>query len=317
MQHRTSGYVALVIVAILLAGCGQAVQSVRKGSAPTSRRNHGQPVPPEAPVQTAVDNGMPSFPVESGIFQIGGLSTATKWLEQHSHTVARIIPLPGGDVVLTQQPGWALYVNTADKLWVQLPLPLAALSFERRTAGGGLLFLVQGPMDDGPDLPFPYQALCTPQGDRAPAFVAQQGPMYYPVSASVRFGYKLNEVLTSVAAITDGVQLGFGPQPGDNGAFGAGSTSVPPTQITYEANQRTLVLEFSKAQIGRIGDIAAVHGKDVQSVRAAKTAGGVEVRLLLAPGVRYYTGAITRNQNQFPFLQIDLAKEAPAAPWGP
>lgn len=313
MQHRTNAKVALVIVTILLAGCGQSVQSVRKGSALTSRRNHGQPVPPNAPAQTAVDNGMPSFPVVSGIYQIGGLRTATKWLEQHSHTAARIIQLPGGDVVLTQQPGWALYVNTVDKLWVQLPLPLGVLSFERRTKGGGLLFLVQGPMDDGPDLPFPYQVLCTPGA--AAAFVAQQGPMYYPVSASVRFGYKLNEVLTSVAAITDGIRLGFGPQPGDNGAFGAGSTSVPPTEVTYDASARELVLKFSKAQIGRIGGIAAVHGKDVQSVRTAEKAGGVEVRLLLAPGVRYYTGTITRNQNQFPFLQIDLANEAPATPW--
>lgn len=58
-----------------------------------------------------------------------------------------------------------------------------------------------------------------------------------------------------------------------------------------------------------------MHGKDVQSVRTAEKAGGVEVRLLLAPGVRYYTGTITRNQNQFPFLQIDLANEAPATPW--
>lgn len=315
MQHHTNAKVALVVVTVLLAGCGQSVQSADKGSALSSRRNHDHPVPTNAQVQTAVGNSIPSFPVESGPFQSGGLSMATKWLEQHSHTAARIIPLPGGDVVLTRQPGWALYVNTVDQLWVQLPLPLGVLSFERRTKGGGLLFLVRGPMDDGPDLPFPYQVLCTP--GRAAAFVAQQGPMYYPVSASVRFGYKLNERLTSVVATTHGIRLGFGPQRGDNGAFGAGSTSVPPTDITYDASVRALVLKFSKAQIGRIGDITAVHGTEVKSVRTAETAGGVEVRLLLAPGVRYYTGTITRNQNQFPFLQIDLAKLPPASPFGP
>lgn len=312
--------VSVVVVALLLGACG--------GSQPTGHGSQARTSPPsqQAAPKSQLQNPPPPPPApssedaSSGAFQAGGLSSAAAWLKQRAHSVAATIPVPGGDVILTstKHPGWGLYVDTVDKRWAVLPLPLAKLSFERELPDGGLLFLVQGPLDDGSYMPFPYQVLCTPQNGKGSAFATTQGPKFYPLSTAVRFGSKPHAVLNAVLATVDGVQFDFGPQASYEPDFFADYVSAPPTKIRYDAASRTLILDFSQTELGNVDTLASVKNRYVQGVRAAKTSDGLEVQIALASDVKYYTGKITTRPTEQPQpdLQISLASEPPATPWG-
>lgn len=315
---RTRRFYLVLLAIVLLASCGQVPHPAHKG--PTLKHLVGlahkhtfSPIPP-SPLRPTQATDPATTP------QNGGVSAALKWVEQRSRGwntgPIRPIAVPDGELLLGTLPWTDIYVNTANGKWVSLPLPWGSISFERETSNGSLLFLVQGPLDDGNYMPFPFQVLCVPQPDGTfPAGATQQIPKYYPVSTSASFGNDRKEVLTSVYATSDGLQLVFGPQPGDNGSFFADFANVPETQTSCDGANNELVFNFANTEIGQVNDLSTLQNEYVQSVSADQTATGTEVRVHLANGVGFYNGEITNDQTtQLPHLHIKLAKTAPEAP---
>lgn len=304
-----------VFMATLLAGCGAHPVSQ---PASHTRQSHHKSQTPTTPTTTAPSTALPtSASASNPALQTGSVSDATAWIQQHGRSVAKIIAINNGAIILTEQPGWAIYVDTTHDVWEPIPLPLANLTFERQTADGGLLFLVQGPIGDtANDTPFPYQVLCKPQGS-ADQFVTTQGPIYYPIAQGVSFGGKPNEVLTFVGAIDGGLQFDFGPTNADDAAFYADFTTVPVTSVSYDSSQRALVLTFAKTHLGDIKNLTGIHG-EITSATFTQDATAVKAVLSLAPGASYYSGKTwtMQNQRQTPILDVS-AFSAPVSPWEP
>lgn len=284
----------IVCIAAMIEGCG---------TRPTL------PQPPKTHV-TGVKNAI------NPALQAGGFRAATAWIRQHDHPAVKTFTLTNGDLILTKQPGWAIYVDTARKVWEQVPLPLANITFERQT-NRGLLFLVQGPVGDSPDFPFPYQVLCTLQPGSDDVFVSQTGPAYFRITQGVTFGGKPNEALVSVTTISNRIQFRFGP--GNSGSsFGAGGTTVPSTRITYDASKQTLVMDFTQTRVAHPNNVLYDDkAGPVRRITLTTSAEGVRANLLLAPEATYYTGTIIRNQSQMPYLLMQVTSGTPPAPWAP
>lgn len=308
MNFRFTTLASVACIVAIVAGCGSTKAAThvphKKSKTKTTSVVTPPPAPPPSPPPLPQIN--PSVP------QPGGLAAATKWLKGSSNgSSIQTIAVKGGYVLLpTQQPAFAdLYVNAVNGTWVMLPLNLTVASFERQTSDGGLMFLVQGPEGDGTYSPFPDQVLCELQPDGT--FTSQQGPAYFPVTASgVYFGSKSGEVLTGVALTTDGIKF----------VFGSGSVadyiSVPPTRISYDGPDKALLLDFSAATLGSVAGLPSMHSQYIQGVRAENTAQGLAVTIYLAQDAAYYTGSINTPATQTAFAEIDFASAPPAPPWG-
>lgn len=298
---------SVISLAMLAAGCGPSKEGTAGATLQHTRSS-----------RTAVN---PSVP------QSGGLSAATKWLRDNAQY--QPMPIPGGDLLFSSQGlPTAIYVNSKTGKWVMLP-GFTASSFERETKNGGLLFLVQGPGGESSLIPFPFQWLLTPRTDGT--FAARLGPMYFPVATGVNFGSKPNAMLNSIAVIKSGIEIGFGPEPGDPGAFFADYTSAPPTEVTYDGPSRTLIFDFSQTRLspitfahsglgvtGPVSSVGAVKSPYIERVSAVQTPSGVDVEIALTSRALYYSGKIVvAPKTQLPYLQILLANRLPAPPWGP
>lgn len=292
---------AVALSALMVAGCGT--------TAPVAK-----PIVP-----AGAGSGEPAAVMQPNVPRTGGLKAATEWLR--GHATFDPISVPGGDLLFPSGGGLQgpLYVNRKTGQWVQLPLGVSASDFERATAGGGLLFTSGGGHgEDGGVIPFPFQWLLTPRSNGT--FAAQNGPLYFPLDAStsVSFGAKPNAVLTSDSTVPNGVQITFGPEPGQSGAFFAGVTSVPPTQVTYNSSRRELILHFSQVRLGRTGRRRATTNADVSRITATETPSGVDVVVSLTKAARFFTGKIVVDPTtQIPQLQIRFTTETPSQPWGP
>ncbi len=263
---------------------------------------------------------VPTPPINPLLPQRGGVAGAVKYLTQAAaaasygglpKTVTRT-KVASGVVVSISQP-WtvtAAFVQPKAGTWVGLPLDFAVNSFERETSDGSLMFLTQGPMDDGNYAPFPVQELCAPQADGT--FKCQEGPKYFPLAApDVRFGSKPNESLTGIAATARGVKFVFG-----NLSY-ADYLSVPPTSIHLNAENRTLLVDFSDTTLGTLSGLATLHSVYVQSVSVAPSGQDTVAALRLTPAAAYYTGSINAPAGPEVYFEIDFAGGPPAPPWGP
>ncbi len=262
---------------------------------------------------------VPTPPINPLLPQRGGVAGAVKYLTQAAaaasygglpKTVTRT-KVASGVVVSISQP-WtvtAAFVQPKAGTWVGLPLDCAVNSFERETSDGSLMFLTQGPMDDGSYSPFPMQERCAPQGDGT--FKCQEGPAYFPITApDVHFGSKPGESLTGIAATAGGLKFVFG-----NLQY-ADYLSVPPTSIHFNAANRTLLMDFSDTTPGALSGLGTLHSQYVQGVSVAPSGQDTVATVRLTPAAAYYTGDINAPAGPEVFFEIDFASGPPAPPWG-
>lgn len=295
----------------LTAGCtGNAATKPRTHQASTSTARARRS-------SVSVAKSTATLPANPWQPQPGGIAAALRYLrpagEPEQFSVAN------GTVITAPQPYviTAMFVPDAGNRWVGLPLPFAANTFERQTPDGNLLFLSQGPMDDGSYSPFPFQELCSPQPDGA--FKCVQGPAYFPVGVRVQCGSKPGESLTAVSLSAQGVSFTFGH------LQMADYISIPPATITYDRRQGELVVAFTQATLGAMPSLTSLHSTLVEQVTAqaakdvagvAGPASGVIVHLRLAPGVTYFTGSVNSPKASIAALNLTFLSVPPAAPWG-
>lgn len=303
---------------VLLAGCGSthpASHSSPPALGPwrTHYRHTVFPPPGKQPQRTP-QSSPPVNPIQP---QGGGLSAAVEYLAKGSlfpsaNDAVSQTKVANGVVVSISVPGpiTAAFVSAATGQWVGLPLGFAVNTFERETSSGGLLFLTQGPMDDGTYSPFPEQELCSSEADGS--FKCQQGPAYFALTAqNVHFGSKPGESLASVTSAVYGLRFVFG-----NLQY-ADYLSIPPTTVHYSTAEKMLSLDFANTTLGDVSGLSTLHSQYVESVSAAASGNDVTVSIRLASDVAYYTGSINVPASPTVYLELDFATAPPAPPWGP
>lgn len=161
----------------------------------------------------------------------------------------------------------------------------------------------------GPGVSFPFYVVAKRPNAMSP-FTTQRQTAYLPVRRSVSLGNLQQEMLTKVVTSTDGVEMVFGPNPGEPAGNFSTDYGAPPTSISYSASQHDVVIRFknTNAQISPTA-LQSVHNAFV-SISSLQTQGPDTILTLhLAAQAKYYTGKVVHTNP--PSLTLTFAAQQP------
>lgn len=210
-----------------------------------------------------------------------------------------------------QYPGTAnhfAFGNLETMKWYPLPLSDDYTSLDKIVSPNDIVFNANGVASEIPQCVFPFIMVCTRKNANS-QFDATKQAEYLNVNQSFTFTNGKQEELTSYDFTKNGIELQFGPYKNEpQGAFGARSTWIPTTHITYNRQKNQLILYLERTSIAGSFHVVKQPVNYINSVAVQTSQGGTCLVLQLEPVAKYYTANVTwqDSQRDVPELQVSF-----------
>ena len=182
-----------------------------------------------------------------------------------------------------------------------------------------IIFLADGRNSETRYWEFPYLEDCRRIADNE-RFIHFKEKKYFPIEDSVQFGCDKDQVIIDFTVRYHEIEIVFGPQFEEMGAYIAGGgPSIPPVKTHFDNKDKKFVLTFEGTKVtDDLKDYFVIYEEffyDFTSLALKEEGNNTKVVLGLKDSVKFYTGKIQMmmkpKHGERPYVVITFAEQNP------